>query len=453
MKALLSAVAVIAVLVVGVFGLSFMTQNTRKPTERPSDSPKPDRVVIPLVIREKVAVWDPSDPSYATEIEKGTKGYYDFWISNPHPKPVTVALKSKSCTCAEVHLGLVPPADWDAARLREATLATALHLAGALDWAVPLALTPIAQSVKWKKLLYDRNAPPVAVQVPAADPQVGPQMMILRLGWDAKEVKSMRLVAEIVHQLDGPPETTGFEVPVVIVPPVQESTNALSVGELRYGEHHDATLVCWSSTRPDFDLRVEEMRNDPCIEIAPSRRLTADECQALPRQLLQAGLINGQTRPRCGYAVRITVYEHRDGHQLELGPLLRRLVVNKGTDTEFTVTLAGTVRGSVRVGDANDRDRIDLGSFRADRPFEKTVIVSSTEPGVQLKVADKTPDVLDVALDETSASGGIRQWKLRVGVPADALAGFLPPESAVYLETASNPPRRVRVPITGNATR
>src|SRR5690349_2690198 len=111
MKSLIQAVALIAVLVLGVFGLTFLTQYTpRKPVE--SSGARPDQKpgnVMPLRVPEKIAVWDTADPSYAAEVEKGTKGYYDFWPSNPHDKPLTLSLISKSCTCADVRIALLPP--------------------------------------------------------------------------------------------------------------------------------------------------------------------------------------------------------------------------------------------------------------------------------------------------------------------------------------------------------
>jgi hypothetical protein len=319
---------------------------------------------------------------------------------------------------------------------------------------VPLSLAPLAKSLQWIVLLRaDRSEPTLPTKVPASDPVAGPQIAILRLGWDAKEVKAMRLVAEVQHQLDGPPEMTGFEVPVVIVPPVLESNNSASVGELHYGEQHDAILAFWSATRPEFKLSVEDPTNDPCVVITPPRPLDAEEKAALPYELRSRGLITTQTRPRAAYAVKVTVHEHRNGRQLELGPIVRRLAVKTDAGVDLNITLTGVVRGGIQVGDANNRDRIDLGSFRANRPCEKTVLITSTESGIRLKVADKAPAALQVALEEMPSGAGARQWKLLVGVPADALAGVLPPDSAVYLETLSDQPRRIRIPVSGNATR
>src|SRR5581483_3343074 len=231
MKSILQGGALVAVLVGGVFGLTFLTQYTRKP------APPPDNIDIkptvrPLVIRENVGVWDPNDPDYTREVEKGGKGHYDFWVSNPNPKPVAVAVISKSCTCAEVHIGLIPPPTWLDIRRQQAALATALHLVGAPDWAVPLPLAPLPGIVKWQRLLYDRNEPPHPVPIPPADPQAGPQFAIVRLGWNAKEPKAMRLVAEVQQQYEATQETTKFEVPVVIVNPILESNNNLSFGDL-----------------------------------------------------------------------------------------------------------------------------------------------------------------------------------------------------------------------------
>src|SRR5688572_5612701 len=107
-------IAVLIAVVVGmVFGLTFLTQYTRAPAERPAVTADPVVAAAPpLRVPEKVAVWDPANPEYSAEFEKGGKGHYDFWVSNPNPKPITLFLLSKSCTCAEVQLGEVAPAAW-----------------------------------------------------------------------------------------------------------------------------------------------------------------------------------------------------------------------------------------------------------------------------------------------------------------------------------------------------
>ena len=53
---------------------------------------------------------------------------------------------------------------------------------------------------------------------------------------------------------------------------------------------------------------------------------------------------------------------------------------------------------------------------------------------------------------ESKSGFGPRRWKLTVVAPPNALAGPLPSDSAIYLKTQATPPRRVRIPVTGNAS-
>jgi hypothetical protein len=151
--------------------------------------------------------------------------------------------------------------------------------------------------------------------------------------------------------------------------------------------------------------------------------------------------------------VPIVVYERREGHQLDLGPLSRRFLLRTDAVPDPSIVLVqGTVRGVVDVGEGKEKDRISLGTFRADRGKDSTVMVSAREPNVQLRVKSVTPDYLSVTLTELPGSVVLRQWKLTVGIDANKVSGLLPMDSAVYLETVGPSPRAIRVPVLGNAT-
>src|SRR6478736_2655696 len=114
MKSLLQYGILIAVIIGAVFGLTFLMQNTSAPVEKnPASAGDATEEVSgsPLTVVEKVAVWDPEDPIYSAEFEKGSQGHYDFWVSNTHKTQVNVALLTASCVCTEVQLGIVPPAE------------------------------------------------------------------------------------------------------------------------------------------------------------------------------------------------------------------------------------------------------------------------------------------------------------------------------------------------------
>ena len=458
MKAL-QVVVLLAVLVGGVFGLTLLTQYTKAPVQRAADKAGPGRSVPPLRVPENQAVWDTNDTNYVAEFEKGPQGqgHYDFWVSNANPKPVSVSLLSKSCTCAEVKLGIVPAAALAAARAanpsRQEVLGDKLGVSSPPGVDVLKEFPELAKAVEWHPLVRERDLPPVPVTVPAADPTAGTQLAVIRLGWEARDVKSMRLAAEVQHQFDNNLETTRFEVPLQIVPPLLVSAPSLNIGDLSYGEQRDARLFIWSATRPAIDdLRVEEVLHDPCTEVGAPVPLNSKELEQLPTYLLQSGMTPQRTKPRCAYVVKVTVSEHRGNNQLELGPLSRKLLVKGADEQEVPVMLTGHVRGAIRVGEANDRDRIDLGSFRAERPWEKEIIVTSSDPNLRLEVVQKVPESLKVELKDQRGGLGQKRWRLWIGVEPNTFSGLLPSDTAVYLQTLTNPPRRMRVPVTGNAT-
>ncbi len=453
MKSLTQAVVTVAVLIGGVFGLTYLTQFTRTPKERPADPAQGGEPVYALRVPEKVALWDADEPTYAAEYEKNVRGHYDFWVSNPNPKPVRIGVKFKSCTCTEVQLGTVPAAEWAVAQSRQAALATALNLLGAPNLA-GLASTPaLLPTIQWQPLVYSGDPVPVGVEQPAADPKAGPQLSIIRLTWERKDIQPIRLSAEIQHQIGDSVDTTRFEVPVNIVPPIIAEPHMLHLNEMKYGEQRQVTLYVWSATRPELKFTVEESRHDPCFEIQPPRPLSDAEKKALPREFVKAGLIPALSKMRCGYAVDIKVYENRGGHHLELGPLERKLVIKpEGIDGEGKVFVSGLVRGIITIGEAGDRDRIDLGNFRASSPTEKTVTLSAPDPNLKLQLVSHLPENLVVNLEESPASFGVKRWKLTVGVAPHTISGVLPSDSAVYLQTLTTPPRRIRIPVLGNAT-
>jgi hypothetical protein len=441
MKSVIQVVALIAAIFGGIFLVTFLAQYTRKPAE--STEPKPDggpKANAELLKRwERTAVWDPEDPNYTREIEKGTQGYYDFLIANVSETPVKLTLNSKSCKCASVRYALLSAPI--RAKLKDATK----------EPPSGTRLEPFVADASWTELLRERDQPNMSITVPPAD-AAGPQFAVLRLGWDGKkEPQKMILSADLQATAGSAADYLHFEVPIIICPPVGASTEKLDFGELKPGERQTQTLILWSATRDKFDVTAQLAAPDPCIVVAPPRPLTADELKKLPEEMVAKGLVQAKTRPKCGYEISVTAAERQGDNQLELGAMSRRLMIN-GTDWDVTVSLVGTVRGAIKVGEPSDHDRIELRVFPANRGIERMVKITSPDPNLQLTLDHVKPDGLKASIVPNPAGFGTRTWKLTVTAPPNALAGPLPPDSAIYLKTNSTPPRRVRIPISGNAS-
>lgn len=427
----------------GVFLVTFLSQYT--PTkEVATDSKTEERgSVAPLKVPEKTAVWDPLDAMYSRELDKGTSAHYDFLLLNENPKPVTVVLESKfGCTCTNLDVQIAHLADEERAKLK-----VAKPTPGGTQ------LEPYLAGVRWKSLVYERDQKPIEETIPAADAN-GPHYAALRLSWETKEYKATTLKAQIKARLaSGGAEFVNFDVPIAIVPPLIAAPTELQFGDLNPGERRESFFYLWSATRDRFDARAQTSTEDPCIQVGEPRPLTAEELKKLSDELLAANQIQSKTKPKAGYRVAVTVFESRGENQLELGPLARRILVNRGSDAETTVMLSGTVRGSVHVGEPADNERIDLRTFSAVHGIERMVNIKSAEPGLGLTVDHVKPAELQAVLKPPAGPGfGTRIWKLTVTAPPNALAGPLPADSAIYLKTNTTPPRRIRIPVHGNAS-
>lgn len=458
MKSTIQYGLLLALVVGAVFGLTFFRQNTRTPVEKPvvASGPGTTSDGPPLRVPVKTAEWDKTDSNYAAEFEKGQPGHYDFWVSNVHAEPVIVSLFSKSCVCTEVEVGVLPAtviAEWRQRLQNLAPLTMATLLMGVPDLSAALVREDLNKKVTWKAVSAREKDPAAAsVTVPPADPNTGPQLAIVRMKWDGREAKSQILQADIQHRLGTQFETTRFAVPVNVVPSVMISSPVVLIGDMNFNDRREQTIYCWSATRDNFTMTVEEKSPHPCIVIGKPRPLDAAERVEVATNLRAAGLV-GPTRMKCAYAIPVTVYERLGGSQLDLGPFMRRIILKSdASPDEANLFVQGLVRGNIEIGEDADRDRVNLGSFRADRPHEKDIEVRAKDADVQLRFKSASPDYLNVTLTETSGGSAFRRWKLHVDVDANRVSGFLPPNSAIYLETMSNPPRAIRIPVVGNAT-
>jgi hypothetical protein len=442
--------ALLLVVVVGGVGwFTFMSQYTRKPPEvkaRNTASPAADgRPTEALHVPEKIAQWDVADPLYHAEFETGSRGQYDFWVTNAHAKPVELKMLAKGCTCSEVQLGKLDPEAWSAWCRRVAGLAAVdaiSSLLGGPAAASPLAFPGLPEKITWQTMEREQK-----MQVPAADPRHGPQVAIVRLKWEAKEPRPQRLTASLEHRFGDLIEDTVFEVPIQIVYPMLVYPASLTVPDLNYNDVREIGFYCWSATRPDLDLNIEEVLHDPCIDIGKPRPLPPAELAELAAKINAPNM-----RVKCGYFVPVTVYERRGGHQLDLGPLTRKISIKGGKNAEAVIMLSGWVRsGSLHIGDAADKDRIDLGSFPAKRGTTKNVRITSNDPDLRLQIESYPTDWMKVDLTEVQSSGGRKIWDLAIEVVPERSSGQMVGNNAVVLQTVSPQPRKIRLPIIGNA--
>jgi hypothetical protein len=285
---------------------------------------------------------------------------------------------------------------------------------------------------------------------------VAPQASgLVRLGWQAKTTGDERLSADLWAQAQkgsaSPRSYQKLEVPVMIVPAFLVDPPVLQVDDLSPREKKEVEFWCFSGTRAWFALQAEvlnrEKAPDPCFS-STWRPLTWEEREQLAERL--------KTRVLFGYRIHVDINERlNETVQLDLGPFRRRITLTSDPGLEPQgPAIMGTVRGEVSVGSPEDKERIDLKSFRAD--LGKRVHVSiTTDPGVDLQTQniEFEPEFLKVDLKKVKEPKGSigAIWDLAVEVPPNRAAGPMPLGSAVFLKTVSKTPRRIRIPINGNA--
>jgi hypothetical protein len=446
MKSAIQIVALLAVLVGGVFGVTFVMQFTRTNSTATGGGPVTPAIAKELIkCAEKTPEWDKvmSVPGYKSlEIEKGYKGHYDFLVWNLTDQPVKIIREPHAnCTCTDLKVlfGVIP--DEQGAKL-----------AAAQPPPVGPQLEPYLAAIQWKPLDADATRGPSAPQTLPGSPPGRPQYGVVRFDWEALHIKMTTVKVSIVARQGPAADYVLFEVPITVCPPVIASTDNLALGDINAAEKKDASLVVWSATRDHFDATAKLVVDDPCIQVDPPRLLTKDELKALPGTLLEGGATQSISRAQSAYEIKVTAHERLGENQLELGPLARRVVINRGTESELLITVAGTVRGPIQVGKPPAVDRVDLRVFRAEIGAEKMVEITTSVPGLQLSVDHVKPEEIGVELKEVKTRFGSKQWNLTIVVRPDTVAGPLPPDSAIYLKTNSSPPRRIRIPITGNAS-
>jgi hypothetical protein len=243
------------------------------------------------------------------------------------------------------------------------------------------------------------------------------------------------------------------------------------------GAGHTAEIVCWSSTRPRFELKAEMMKlggraNAAANPFHVGRPRPLNRAELAQLQARNNAGTNHSVRGRVlsGYRVPITLKSvAADGKTPSpLGPFRRwvRLTSDDEEVEPVQVEVVGRVQGVLQVGGEGDEG---LVSF--DQPFPRTrgastsINLFSSVPGLTLTVDEEQTTTaarfLRVTLGPPKAEGdGRRSWTLKVTVPPNEARGNFPrpedPEyedSAIYLKAREKgkPERRVRIPVRGTA--
>jgi len=466
MKTVTRVVLPLLVLVGLVFGIAYVSQFTAKKTNidgpRSDDpNPKSSAAADPLRFAEYQANWEKSsdidlssDPAEAAvrDIEIGTQNHYDFWFHNPHDRNAIIGLNEASCTCAGVSVGAIPDPywnEWIAFRGISGLLApTGESLLG------PIAGLSLLHSVQWEDMPQGSSGRKEI----APRSSVNGKPNILRLRWDAKERREdvVRLHVDIFQQLGEFTTSRRFEARYSVVPMLTVNPQQIDVGEIPAGGKREVACVAVSTTRDRFDIdtKIGPEPSDvdhPCFQISKLARLSAEECAELSRLMSTS---KAKLKVRGGYRFVVSVFDMRDGKQLDLGPISRRLDISiPGSGKAAIIPIQGLIRGDVEVHGANAQGRVDLGSFKIDRSQVVSVRLSTLRSDFDLTIDHVTDTAVKATLVSEPAREGRKQWRLTIEIPAYSMAGPIPSTTAVVLNTMGPKSRQLRIPLSGNAFR
>jgi hypothetical protein len=424
------------IFVVMVGGITWVVQYL--PSKGPKTTSKAGGPKKPAAVefRETQAVWDPKNPEAVAELEYRTNGQYDFPFKNVADGPAELGLLRANCTCSRVEYCLLPAEEFAAYQKRRQ------------------AVGPPYKGVEPGGKFHDMpKSETTGIEVPAGYGGV------VRLHWEGRksEREALRLTADFWSQPKGTPTERSYEprlfAAVAYVPPVLHfpETNQVPL-LLTYRDAVSTEFFLWSATRDKLDLTVKERPPDPCF-VCVTTPLDKADCVTLQNSLVKAGI---DTKVRCGFRLRVTVHETKDGKQMDMGPFRQRLGVHLAGEAQeyYGPTVVGAVRGDVLVGAAEDQGKVNLQSFSGPAGVRKKVRIWS-DKGVELELVRHEPAFLQVKLekDMENATDSRTPWWLTVGVRGGAFSGPLPQDCAIVLRTLTTPPRQVNIPVLGNAGR
>jgi hypothetical protein len=443
--------AILFVFIVG--GLAWLVQYLPNWRKKPATPLALDQQ---LVFAELRAKWDPDDPEYAMEFERGQPGHYDFAFQNPTGETIELGLFKTSCDCSNVQAALLSDQEWtiwkDLEKKRSPT--------------VPLD-DSATNKFRWQSLTASDKS---GMRVP------GNSRGLVRVSWMSRkgEGQQLRLAVDLWTEPQGQPRQrrpVRLETSSVVVGPVLFTRPTLPVAALAPEATAQQQVFFWSATRSKLNFAIAN--KNPLI-VWKAVPLGPDECRLLQRavrgkdkknekavdqrQLHKFSIPEGMeynTRVRSAFRVTVTVYQKKGDKQLDQGPFQEMLPLHvDGQMVAGTPAVLGRVQGEVEIPVANDQGKIDLGNFPGKAGVKKNVILW-TERGTTLSLAKHHPGLYVKLTENTKEStSSKRHWELKIEIFPGSQTGPLPDDSAIILripETQSTPSRQIRIPVLGTA--
>jgi hypothetical protein len=405
---------------------------------------------------QKVVWTEPGEGDF----EKAKKGYHDLWFTNSLQKPIVMGLEFKNCKCTDAEI--LPLTKEQKATFPNwfATAATTI-IAGMergplacvtlMSWEYLAAPKLFGFDLKWKPLEQGKKT----VTIPAEGAG------LLRIHFEGKkDLKGAFLVkARLWAEPEGEPKRRihgDFELPINYVEPLQVVNNQINLETFNSGDEKSGEALVFSTTDAGFDLYAKEVNPSPLIKLEIQDLTNGEIAEYKSSNVLEK-------RTLAAKRVKVTVRERlSDSNRMDLGPFYRKILLSRSKDEpeEVTVVVGGEIRGELVVGSPEDRGRIDLKTFKSARGINKTIAVLAQKPNLELDAKnvrvfpENLRSYLNVRVERLNPAGSDKRgrWYLHLTVNPGFPPGKFPEGSAVFLQIAgANPPRQIRIPISGMA--
>jgi hypothetical protein len=461
------ALALVAIMAL-VAGVTYLAQYGPKNVDATSDS-------TPLATQapgaDKQAPPDLGTIAFATpkvewtgrnegDFEKAKKGYHDLWFMNLSSKPTVVGLEYKNCKCTDA--AIMPlskqqiPVFNNWVGTSSATILAGLQrgplaCVSLMGWEYLAVPKLFGLDMQWHGLEQGKQT----VTIPPEGAG------LLRIQFEGKKdlLGAFLVKAGLWAEPEGHSNrrTHGeVEVPINYVEPVLVGNNQINLETFNAGDEKTGETLVYSTTDAGFNLYATQPHPSPLINVQIEDLNNDEIAEYKKKEILEP-------RTLAAKRVKVTVHERlSDANRMDLGPFYRKILLSKAKDEpeDATLIVGGEIRGDLVVGAPEDRGRIDLKTFRAERGVNRTVTVLAQQPSLELDTKairvypENLQEFVDVTLEKAKPIGSDKRnrWHLHVALKPGFPPGKFPEGTAVFLQIAgSNPPRQIRIPITGMA--
>lgn len=453
------------ILLVGLVVFVMTVISTYSPSTTDTNDPAAD-LTRPAQLLRLARLDARYDPTSDDPAERFLTGIYEvgeeerptsFWFQNVNPAPVRLSVVGRSCTsCTSARAALVSPSDLAGVVSRKPVGLPPVGLpVGPLpvpDLAGALAAAAFLQPIQWTEFSFDPGKSE-SVEIPAGS-EDAPAWGVFQFGVKVKAPGPVtRSVAIGLQAPDGTTQRLALNAVLVGAPAFGVTPTDMAVGELpEDGQPRPAEFVYWSATRGPADLPRPEVvfpKGDPLVAVGDPAPLSPPELTAL-----QDKFRAGKDAPpvvTAAYRVPLTLLPAGRATR-DVGPFEKTIAVSGPNPEPSRVVVKGAVVGLVGLKDnANLKFGQFDGSSNANR--EVTLVSANTDLELDPVPGEFKPVWLKMELSPPSTNGPRREWTMKVTIPADSGYGDLPGDAAVVLATREATPRRVRIPVSGNAFR